>query len=513
MPHNPSTPFPIPDGRGDRPELVLVMKKEAGIRALGSAVESTTGSDTGPLADLLETRHAALRPLFGLSEGHMKERIGSAGVALEAAGPVPTDDAPVPDLSLYYRVVTDEDRLDELAADLRADDLVEAAYIKPAGEPPALLERPRTLNDMQPDVQAPPPTTPDFRSHQTYLDTAPAGVDAWLAWTIPGGGGQGISVIDCEWGWRFTHEDLSVGQRGVVAGTSSAHTDHGTAVIGVVGGDRNAYGITGIAPEATVGASSFADQSTGQAIRAAADRLAAGDIILLEIHRPGPNSPVPPNGQFGFIAVEWWPDDFAAIRYAVAKGIVVVEAAGNGAQNLDDAVYSVRPTGFPTGWTNPFDLGNPQSGAVLVGAGAPPPDTHGADHGPDRSRLGFSNYGSRVDAQGWGREVTSTGYGDLQGGWIQDRWYTDRFSGTSSASPVVTGALACLQGMLRARGHHPLTSSKARQLLRSTGSPQTDAPGRPASQRIGNRPDIRQMVAAAGIGSRAAEGDQYCNGA
>jgi hypothetical protein len=172
----------------------------------------------------------------------------------------------------------------------------------------------------------------------------------------------------------------------------------------------------------------------------------------------------------------------------------VVEAAGNGAQNLDDAIYNTRPAGFPSSWKNPFNLANPSSGAVLVGAGAPPPGTHGRDHGPDRSRLGFSNYGARVDAQGWGREVTSTGYGDLQGGTDRSLWYTDQFSGTSSASPIVTGALACVQGALRARNLPLLNSEQARQLLRSTGSPQQDAPDRPSSQRIGNRPNLRLLI-------------------
>jgi hypothetical protein len=92
-----------------------------------------------------------------------------------------------------------------------------------------------------------------------------------------------------------------------------------------------------------------------------------------------------------------------------------------------------------------------------VGAGAPPPGTHGRDHGPDRSRLDFSNHGSAVDAQGWGREVTTCGYGDLQGGGDEDRWYSDTFSGTSSASPVVVGTLACVQGILKARQQSPLT--------------------------------------------------------
>ena len=116
----------------------------------------------------------------------------------------------------------------------------------------------------------------------------------------------------------------------------------------------------------------------------------------------------------------------------------------------------------------------------------------------DRARCGFSNYGRRIDCQGWGWEVTSTGYGDLPGA-VSDRnrWYTDEFSGTSSASPIITATLASVQGILKAAGRPLLTPTQAVQLLRVTGSPQQDAPGRPASERIGNRPDLRQLIAAA----------------
>ena len=228
-----------------------------------------------------------------------------------------------------------------------------------------------------------------------------------------------------------------------------------------------------------------------QVIRQAADKLGPGDIILLEIHRQGPGASGA--GQDGYIAIEWWPDDFDAIRYATNKGIIVVEAAGNGARNLDDPIYSIKPAGFPADWTNPFNRANRDSGAIVVGAGAPPPGTHGRNHGPDRSRLDFSNYGALVDAQGWGREVTTTGYGDLQGG-LTNQWYTEQFSGTSSASPIVVGTIASVQGILRARGRIPLNPARVRELLRATGSPQTDAPGRPATQRIGNRPDLRQLI-------------------
>jgi hypothetical protein len=131
---------------------------------------------------------------------------------------------------------------------------------------------------------------------------------------------------------------------------------------------------------------------------------------------------------------------------------------------------------------------------VLVGAGAPPPGTHGRNHGPDRSRLDFSNFGACVDAQGWGREVTTCGYGDLQGGASEDVWYTDTFSGTSSASPIVVGALGSIQGALRARSRPLLTPATARNILRTSGSPQQAAPGRPVTQRIGNRPNLREAI-------------------
>ena len=59
------------------------------------------------------------------------------------------------------------------------------------------------------------------------------------------------------------------------------------------------------------------------------------------MHRPGPRFNFATRAdQRGYIAVEWWPDDFAAILNATNRGIIVVEAAGNGAENLDDASVS-----------------------------------------------------------------------------------------------------------------------------------------------------------------------------
>jgi hypothetical protein len=91
-----------------------------------------------------------------------------------------------------------------------------------------------------------------------------------------------------------------------------------TAVAGILGGDRNQFGVTGIVPRAIFSASSWAREASAAAIKAAADKLPAGDLILLEGNRYRAKSVL--------IPIEWWPDDLAAIQYAVAKGIIVVKA-------------------------------------------------------------------------------------------------------------------------------------------------------------------------------------------
>jgi hypothetical protein len=495
----PGTAGPGPDGagftyRGAEQELIVVARPEARLRAAAEGVRSAAGSDVSALNMFLSDEQLALEPLFG-GEDRLRQSAAAGG-------------GDGPDLALFYRVRGVESRAQELRSRIAALPGIDTAYVKPGAVPASVGSVGRGANgsasaDDGRRTKEGAPVTPDFTSRQGYLRSAPEGIDAYWAWQRPGGTGQGVTVIDVEGAWQLGHEDLTAKLAGVVVGTpltDLAWRNHGTAVIGVIGGDRDERGITGITPDAVTAAASFQGMGTAAAIHAAADRLGPGDIILVELHAPGPRFDFEArDDQQGYIAIEWWPDNYAAIRYATSKGVLVVAAAGNGAESLDDAVYERRPAEFPAWWRNPFNPANPSSGAVLVGAGAPPPGTHGRDHGPDRSRLAFSNYGARVDTQGWGREVTTTGGfwdrpGDLQGGAEEIGWYTDTFSGTSSASPVVVGALAALQGMLKAAAQDPMSPERARAVLRASGSPQQDAPGRPASQRIGNRPDIKAAV-------------------
>jgi Subtilase family/Repeat of unknown function (DUF5648) len=460
-------------------ELVVVVKPELRLRATAGGLKSLAGADVAPLHRVVETAGAAMRPMFGASE----DRLDHAAAVLAAAGNA------VPRLSHYYDVRADDGKLDALAVELRKSPHVEAAYVKPAAEPPG-------PNDMKPKSAPAPATTPDFSTRQGYLDAAPGGVDARYAWTVAGGRGAGVRIIDIENGWNFAHEDLMQNQGGVIGGTALADVDwmnHGTAVLGVFSGDG--VGVKGICPEALVTAvAATSPLTTASAIVASANHLVPGDLILIELHRPGPRATGTVGDQTGFLPLEWWPDDYQAIRYATSKGIIVVETAGNGGEDLDDLLYDAPWAGFPVSWSNPFRRGAFDSGAILVGAGAPPPNTHGANWGPDRSRLDLSNFGNALDVQAWGREVTTTGYGDLQGGTDANAWYTDRFAGTSSAGAIVVGVLGCVQGVKKAQGAPLLTPATARALLRATGSPQQSAPAFPATQRIGGRPNLRQMI-------------------
>jgi serine protease len=159
--------------------------------------------------------------------------------------------------------------------------------------------------------------------------------------------------------------------------------------------------------------------------------------------------------------------------------VIIIEAAGNGAEDLDHSAYKRK-----------FDRKHRDSGAIMVGAGGPARAGY-----KDRERLDFSNYGSRVDVQGWGRKVATLDYGDLQSCTGEERSYTDRhytdeFSGTSSASPIVAGAAVLLEGIARERGR-VLPPGELRELLRATGTPQAGN----LKQQIGPRPDLARAIA------------------
>lgn len=411
----------------------------------------------------------------------------------------------VPDLNLEFRLRL-EPGLDHAAAvdALNALEVVELAW--PVARP------------------APPPLPPDFSAQQGYQLAAPGGTGARTVWPLPGGtgggqlpagGGLGIQVCDVEYSFHANHVDLpSVTTLALPPGETPvdpfADTNHGTAVLGVIAARSNGFGVTGGAYGAQL-FFSFANTSAGYNPAAAISRafataLSQGDLILVEQQTYGPNtaaccltSSCTPgfDCQVGLVPSEWDFSVYNAIQTAVALGIVVVEAAGNGSQNLDAPAYSAGHAPF---------LGANDSGAILVGAGASPGGST-----TDRSRLGTSNYGATVDLQGWGENVTTTGYGALYSAGGVDEHYTAAFAGTSSASAIVLVACAQLQSVHRAITGHPMAPETLRDLLRATGSPQTSGV-HPSTQNIGPRPDLAAALAALGTLRGCAGDDAWAPG-
>ena len=327
------------------------------------------------------------------------------------------------------------------------------------------------------------PIPPDYFPLQGYPDSAasiPAGIDAVYAWNnYTGGTGSGVTVCDLEYGWNYSHADLfqAMGSQinpNPVFIPTGFDDRHGTAVLGEMFSDPNGWGTTGVCHGGilktcgTYYGSSPVWNPAG-AIIYAVNAMSTGDVILLEQQWDYTSSN-------GFIPIEWWLDYspsaqtfnsvYAAIQTAVANGIHVVEAGGNGNINTDGLTW----------------YGN--SGAIIVGAG-------GASVGlnADRQRMWFSSYGTRFDLQGWGENVVTTGDTGLYTIEGKNYWYTNSFSGTSSASPIVAGSIALCVGFWNGLGWNPtlLTPSMVRNALVTTGTPQNFS----VSGNIGPRPNVR----------------------
>lgn len=367
---------------------------------------------------------------------------------------------PLHSLTSYWRLdLRGLKHPEELLRNLRELPEVDYAYLEKAAADPSTT----FSND-------------NLASRQNYLDAAPIGIDARWASTKANGKGAGVGFIDLEQEWNFNHEDLSDKAPVLIfnenrKGANGFRGDHGTAVLGVVGGVDNKAGIVGAAPEVNpirvashYDAETDTDSHVADAIVAAIAVMAPGDVLLLETQRD-------------FLPTETDSADFNAIRLAAGRGIIVIEAAGNGNTNLD---------ALPAGASLYGD-----SGAIMVGS---------CDYALPHNRYvglgrGYgSNYGSRINCFAWGENIVTTGYRDLDEGRrnTDNDDYSRSFGGTSGAAAIIAGAALIIQGMHKAARGGPLSPSQMRAILSEprNGTPQ----GSDTQGNIGTMPNLRTIL-------------------
>ncbi|OMH24492.1 S8 family peptidase [Bacillus thuringiensis] len=373
---------------------------------------------------------------------------------------------------LNYYIVENQDDIDvqTLLTKFEKSSLVETAYLQEEEAPPA---------ERLPNLSVNPYDEPRL-TRQGYLEPAPLGINAPYAWSIKGGDGKGTTFVDMEYGWLFNHEDLVNQKIELISGQNkSEHHDHGTSVLGIVSAEDNNIGGIGIAPKAKVKVVSQirdnGNYNTADAILSAVNNMQAGDILLLEAQATYDGY-----GDKNYFPVEVKPDIFDAIRMGTNKGIIIIEAGANGGNDLDQ--FRDR-NGKQVLNRNSPDFKD--SGAIMVGA---------ASARVPHKRSYFSNYGSRVDVYGWGNAVDTT---DAKPSEFITNLYTSSFAGTSSASPIIAGAAASIQGIAKNNQGKVYTPSQIRAILSdpSTGTKSND----PISDKIGVLPDLKAILSKLGF--------------
>ncbi len=437
--------------------IVVKFLEGTGIRFSGKRASSRTRSSVGELQAVVDQVTSQVEKIFARPESVLSQekRVGESRSGRELA-----------DLNLFYRfhVQRHRDPLDALESILSLPQ-VETAYFAPRPAP--------SPTDL-------PPVTPTFNGQQNYLGPAPQGVDAQYAWSLPGGRGTGVRVCDIEYNWHTGHEEFNdvgitlLGNAPLVPPNlnTAQETYHGTASLAVVGADDNGYGTRGIASQARLYITGSFTQQGGynpaNAINLSAGALPGGSVLLLEMQACA--------DQFCnvLVPIEWFAAEYAAIASAVANGIIVVEAAGNGGNDLSDTNQ----------FGNAFRRSVQDSGAIMVAAG----DSQG-------NPLFFTNHcttDSRIDVWSWGNSnVVTAGYGDLfYGGSSDNQAYTTTFGGTSSASAIVAGCVANLQGIAQQMLGKTLTPAEVRSIFTTTGTPQAVS-----AMLIGSQPNLRTATA------------------
>ncbi len=382
--------------------------------------------------------------------------------------------------------------------------------VAPGADAQRLITALRTWPAVEYAYIAHPPLLPAVNSgpnpcfpFQAYLQQSPAGIDAFYAWTVPGGDGAHQVFGDCESAYMVDHEDLSGQHITVPAGSDPMLTStsqdypvavrHGTAVLGIIYGADNTIDGVGIVPNAQQ--CLFFPNTLNDlpallpvVIVEALNVLEAGNVLLLELqsYQAGPIETLS----------DLW---LQTIQLAVAQRVTIIEPAGNGGVDLD--TWTDPSLGQPLSgknWLNPASPDYVDSGAIMVGAG-----TAMVPHQVES----FSSRGNRINCYAWGDTVWA--YCDYDAS-VQAPESCDPyaasaedagtqavrsfyFSGTSPASAIIAGAAIATQGMAQAQTGSPLSPDALRALL-SLDIYGTQSANGTETDRIGVMPNLRAIA-------------------
>jgi len=202
---------------------------------------------------------------------------------------------------------------------------------------------------------------------------------------------------------------------------------HGTHVAGIIGADRtNTIGIQGVADNVLI-----------MGVRAVPNGDERDKDVANTIRYAVANGAKVVNMSFGK-GYSWDKKSVdEAVKYAVSKDVLLVQAAGNDNKNLD------VEQSFPS---RKYEDGGIASSYIVVGASGPNDDK--------TLKANFSNYGkTTVDVFAPGVQIYST---------VPDNKY-EAYNGTSMASPVVAGLAALI------RSYYPkLTAVQVKEIIMKT---------------------------------------------
>jgi len=384
----------------------------------------------------------------------------------------------------------------QIAAELCSSPQVARAVPVPTARPPAevmdapprgaLLDPTREVPDLREGVRPAreaPPASPLAEplagsSDQATIDPNTGLENQWYlfrcrannAWSMSTG--ANVVIADVDWGYRTSHEELAphlAKTYNAFDGSSTVNTGgsifHGTGVLGLTGAAVNGRGMAGFSFDAELwGIQGDTGPGTGLGGNAwargidwvrTADSGGRRKVVILEVQ----------TGAFG--NYEQVPSVNAAIKTAIAAGVVVCVAAGNGDRDagIDDAGNAIPPTG-----------------SILVGATAYDPVTN--------PRAWFSNFGANIVVAAPGdpdHDVTSHSSSDTA--------YSNHFGGTSGATPKVAGVAA-----LMLSANPGLSHAQVRDILNSSGSEVVTTAGKPVGRFLNAEAAVR--AAKFGVGGR-----------